>query len=129
MKKGGVGIFHLLLVLPILGPLLAVYGVIVAVLFCLPFWVGVPLQAILTAVSKKKGLLLLPSGLGLVCALGYLGWFRGLLPFWFQLFYWAVFFLSLWLTWLGGGKLRALVLNWMERRNKGVDGKEGTGGP
>ena len=69
--------FHLMLVLPVLGPLLAVYGVIVAVILCLPFWVGLGLQAILTAVTEKKQLLVLPTVLSWICVIGYFFWFRG----------------------------------------------------
>ena len=108
--------FHLMLVLPVLAPMLAVFGAIAALLLCLPFWVGIGLQAILTAVTEKKKQLILPAILGGVCALGYSVWFRGVLPFWFQFLYWAVFYLCLWLTWLIVDKLRTLVLRWMGRR-------------
>lgn len=108
--------FHLMLVLPVLGPLLAVYGVIVAVILCLPFWVGLGLQAILTAVTEKKQLLVLPTVLSWICVVGYFFWFRGAIPLWFQLLYWAVFYLCLWITWLVVSKLRSLVLRWLGRR-------------
>ena len=107
--------FHLMLVLPILAPMLAVFGVMVAVMLCLPFWVGLALQAVLTAVTEEKKLLLLPAVLGGVCALGYFLWFRGVLPLLFQVLYWAVFYLCLWLTWRIVSKLRGLVLRWMGR--------------
>ena len=108
--------FHVMLVLPVLAPMLAVFGVIAAAILCLPFWVGLGLQAILTAVTEKRKLLLLPAILGGVCALGYFFWLRGLVPLWFQLLYWAVFYLCLWLTWLLVGKLRSWVLRRMGRR-------------
>ena len=108
--------FHVMLVLPVLAPMMAVFGVIAAAILCLPFWVGLGLQAILTAVTEKRKLLLLPAILGGVCALGYFFWLRGLVPLWFQLLYWAVFYLCLWLTWLLVGKLRSWVLRRMGRR-------------
>lgn len=108
--------FHVLLVLPILAPALAVFGVVLAVLLCLPFWVGLGLQAILTAVTENRKLLEIPAILGGVCAVGYYFWFRGLVPVLFQLLYWAVFFLCLGLVWFVVSKLRALVLNWLKGR-------------
>ncbi len=108
--------FHLMLVLPVLAPMLAVFGIIAAVALCLPFWMGLGLQAILTAVTEERKLLILPAVLGGICAVGYFFWFFGVIPVWFQLLYWAVFFLCLWLTWLVVGKLRALVLGWIRRR-------------
>ena len=108
--------FHVMLVLPVLAPMLAVFGVMAALILCLPFWVGVGLQAILTAVTERRGLRILPAVLGGVCALGYFFWFRDLIPLWFQLCYWAVFSLCLWLTWLFVGKLRDWVLGRIGRR-------------
>jgi len=108
--------FHLMLALPVLAPLLAFYGVIAAALLCAPFWVGVTLQAILSAVTEKRALLSIPAILGAVCAVGYFFLFRGLAPLWFQLIYWAVFYLCLWLAWLIVSKLRAAVLSWLGRR-------------
>lgn len=108
--------FHLMLVLPVLAPLLAVYGVIAAVIFCLPFWVGIGLQIMLTAVTERRRLLSLPALLGGICALGYFFWFRDLIPLWFQLLYWAVFYLCLWLSRVIVARLRILVLSWLGRR-------------
>ncbi len=107
--------FHLMLVLPVLAPMLTVYGVIAAVLLGAPFWVGTGLQIVLTLVTKKPGFLAIPAILGGVCAVGYVFLFRGLIPLWFQLLYWAVFFLCLWLAWIITVKLKALVLDWLGR--------------
>ncbi len=108
--------FHLLLVLPVLAPLLAVYGAIAALLLCAPYWVGLFLEAVLTIVTKKRALLLLPPALGGVCAVGYFFLLKDLVPLWFQFIYWVVFFLCLWLTWVIVAKLKALVLNWLGRK-------------
>lgn len=108
--------FHVMLVLPVLAPMLAVFGVIAAAILCLPFWVGVGLQAVLTAVTEKKKLLCLPAALGAICAVGYFFWLRGVVPLWFQLLYWVVFYLCLWLTRLIVGKARTLILGWLGRR-------------
>lgn len=113
--------FHVMLVLPVLAPMLAVFGIMAAIVLCLPFWVGLGLQAILTAVTEKKGLLILPTMLGWICALGYFFWLRGLVPFWFQLLYWAVFYLCLWLVWWVVSKLRSLVLGWWGSRQAESD--------
>ncbi len=108
--------FHVLLVLPALGALVAFYGVMAAVILCLPFWIGVGLQVILTAVTERKTWLALPAALGAACAAGYLVWLGELVPLWFLAIYWMTYFLCLWLArWLVG-KLRGLVLNWMGRR-------------
>ena len=108
--------FHVMLVLPILAPALAVFGAVVALLFCLPYWVGLGLQAILTLVTENKKLLCVPAILGAICAVGYFFLFLGVIPVWFQVLYWAVFFLCLWLVWLILSKLRALVVDWMKGR-------------
>lgn len=108
--------FHVLLVLPILAPFLALYGAVAAVLLGAPFWVGVTLQVIVTAVTEKRFPLCLPAVLGGVCAVGYFFLFRGVIPLWFQGIYWAVFYLCLWLAWLVVDKLRAAVLRWLGRR-------------
>ena len=108
--------FHLMLVLPVLAPMLTIFGVIAAVMLCMPFWVGVGLQAVLTAVTEKRKMLCLPAVLGGVCALGYFLWLRGVVPLWFQFLYWAVFYLTLWLTWLIVDKLKAWVLRRMGRK-------------
>ena len=108
--------FHVMLVLPILGPALAVFGVILAVILGLPYWVGLGLQAILTLVTDNKKLLVIPAILGAICAGGYFFLFLGVVPIWFQVLYWAVFFLCLWLVWFVVSKLRALALNWMKGR-------------
>lgn len=101
--------FHVMLILSALIPALAT----LAILFCLPFWVGLGLQVILTAVTEKKPWLYLPATLGAICAVVYFFWLGELIPLWFQLVYWAVFFLALWLTWFLVGKLRGLVLRWV----------------
>ena len=108
--------FHVMLVLPILAPALAVFGVILALILCLPFWIGLGLQAILTLVTDNRKLLIIPAILGASCAVGYFFWFLGVIPIWFQVLYWAVFFLCLWLVWFVVSKLRALVLNWVKGR-------------
>jgi len=105
-----------MLVLPILGPFLAFYGAVAAVLLAAPFWVGVTLQAILTAVTERRFPLCVPAVLGGVWAVGYSLLFRGLIPLWFQGIYWAVFYLCLWLTYVIVGKLKALVMGWLGRR-------------
>ncbi len=107
--------FHLLLVLPVLAPFLAIYGAIAALLLCAPYWVGLLLEAVLTVVTTKRQLLLLPAALGAVCAVGYFFLLKDLVPVWFQFLYWAVFYLCLWLTCVIVGKLKALVLGWMGR--------------
>lgn len=101
--------FHVMLILSALIPALAT----LAIVFCLPFWVGLGLQAILSAVTEKKPLLYLPAVLGAICAVGYFVWLGEIIPLWFLLAYWAVFFLCLWLTRFLIGKLRALVLRWV----------------
>ena len=108
--------FHVMLVLPILAPALAVFGVVLAIILGLPYWVGLGLQAILTLVTDNKKLLVIPAILGAICAGGYFFLFLGVIPVWFQFLYWAVFFLCLWLVWLVLSKLRALVLNWVRGR-------------
>ncbi len=108
--------FHLMLVLPVLAPMLAIYGVIAAVLLGAPFWMGIGLQIVLTIVTEKPALLSIPAILGGVCVVGYFFLFRGLIPLWFQLLYWAVFFLCLWLAWIITAKLKALALDWLGRR-------------
>ena len=108
--------FHVMLVLPVLAGMVAFYGVLAAVILGLPFWVGLGLQLILTAVTGKRVLLALPAVLGAVCAVGYLFWLGELLPLWFFFIYWAVFYICLWVVWLLTDKVRRLVLKWLGGR-------------
>ncbi len=105
--------FHVMLILSALIPALAT----LALAFCLPVWVGLGLQGILSAVTERKPLLCIPAVLGAACAAGYFVWLGEIIPLWFLLVYWAVFFLCLWLARFLIGKLRALVLRWV--RGKG----------
>lgn len=107
--------FHVMLVLPVLAPVLALYGLVAIVVLSAPFYIGIGLQLVLTLLTKGGKLLLLPGALGVVGAAGSFLWLGKLLPLWFFLLYWALLFFSLWLTWWIVGRGKDLLRRWKDR--------------